>query len=196
MKFEEEKIEQKIDSEDIKGIKENHNPDFEESEEEDDNEDNEEDDDENEKKKKSHKYKMQRSMTFVGTAEYISPEVIEDKPAEFGTDVWAFGVMLYQMYYNDTPFRDTTNIGTFQKIKEVKYEFKDSTIMDNLSDLIKRILVKEPKQRLGGGDPGTPYDIEHLKKHPFFKKINWETIHDEPPPNITKCKFYETKKNI
>ena len=38
-----------------------------------------------------------RGRTFVGTAEYVSPEVLGDKPAGFGSDIWALGIMIYQI---------------------------------------------------------------------------------------------------
>ena len=97
MRFKEEKLFERIDSEDIKGVKNIVNPDMEDADEDDDDEDEEDEEEENEenennelsekKKKKIQKVRVKRSMTFVGTAEYISPEVIGDRPAEFGTDI-------------------------------------------------------------------------------------------------------------
>ena len=199
MKFKEEKILEIIDSEDIKGVKNVVNPDEEDIDEDDDEEDEEEDDDEkddNNKKHKKIKNRTQRSMTFVGTAEYISPEVIADKPADYGTDIWAFGVMLYQMIFNTTPFLAATNYLTFRRIESAKYDFpKDSNdISEEAKDLIKKIFVLDPKKRLGGGDPGTEFDIAHLKKHKFFKNIKWDQLHNTPPPGFDKIKFYESKR--
>jgi serine/threonine protein kinase len=71
----------------------------------------------------------------VGTAEYISPEVIADKPAEFGTDIWAFGVMLYQMIFNTTPFKDQSAYLTFRKIESAKVKYP--TDSNNISDEAK-----------------------------------------------------------
>ena len=205
MRFKEEKIFERIDSEDIKGLKNIVNPDLEDADEDDydddDEEDEEEENEENEnnelsekKKKKIQKARVQRSMTFVGTAEYISPEVIGDKPAEFGTDIWAFGVMLYQMYFNNTPFKAVTTYLTFRNIEKPQISFPNDKISEHAKDLILKILVAEPKKRLGGGDPGTPYDIEHLKKHPFFKKIKWNNLYNTPPPGFKDLKYYECKK--
>ena len=204
MRFKEEKIFERIDSEDIKGIKNIVNPDLEDADEDDYDEDEEDEEEENEenennefsekKQKKLQKARVQRSMTFVGTAEYISPEVIADRPAEFGTDIWAFGVMLYQMYFNNTPFKAVTTYLTFRNIEKPQISFPNDNISEQAKDLILKILVAEPKKRLGGGEPGTPCDIEHLKKHPFFKKIKWNNMHNTTPPGLKDLKFYECKK--
>jgi serine/threonine protein kinase len=192
MKFKEEKIET-IDSEDIKGVKNVVNPDEdgEEEEEEDENEENN-----NNINNKNIKGRVQRSMTFVGTAEYISPEVIADKPAEFGTDIWAFGVMLYQMIFNTTPFKDQSAYLTFRKIEsaKIKYPTDSNDISEEAKDLLNKIFVVDPKKRLGGGDLGTEYDINHLKKHKYFKNINWNNLKNMTPPGFNTYKYYESKR--
>ena len=114
MRFKEEKLFERIDSEDIKGVKNIVNPDMEDADEDDEDENVE---DEGKKEKKMQKTRIKRSMTSAGTVEYISPEVIGDRPAEFGTDIWAFGVMLYQMYFNDTPIKAATTYLTFRNIE-------------------------------------------------------------------------------
>ena len=205
MKFKEEKVFERIDSEDIKGVKNIVNPDEEDADEDDYDEDEEDEDDDEEndendinisekKKKRIQKVRVKRSMTFVGTAEYISPEVIGDRPAEFGTDIWAFGVMLYQMYYNSTPFKAITTYLTFRNIEKPQISFPDDKIPEPAKDLILKILVADPKKRLGGGESGTQFDMAHLKKHPFFKKIKWNNLHNTPPPGMKEYKFYECKK--
>ena len=205
MRFKEEKLFERIDSEDIKGVKNIVNPDMEDADEDDDDDEDEEDEeDENDdndnnessgkKKKKMPKVRLKRSMTFVGTAEYISPEVIADRPAEFGTDIWAFGVMLYQMYFNNTPFKAVTTYLTFRNIEKPQISFPNDIISEQAKDLILKILVADPKKRLGGGDPGTPNDISNLKKHPFFKKVKWNNLHETTPPGFKEYKFYECKK--
>ena len=157
---------------------------------------NEEDDDDFFEDSKSRPER--RGMTFVGTAEYISPEVLGDKPAEFGADVWALGIMIYQMFFGKTPFKEKNNYLTFRKIEQLKIDFEGGekvTIPDDAKDLISKILVKEPNKRLGGGEPGTEYDIAHLKSHPFFKGIDWKNLHNMTPPNSENFDFLLNKKN-
>ena len=205
MRFKLEKAFEILDLEDIKGVKNIINPDEEDADEDDYfDDDEEEEEEENEetngndmsekKKRRIQKVRVKRSMTFVGTAEYISPEVIADKPAEFGTDIWAFGVMLYQMYYNTTPFKAMTAYLTFRNIEKPQITFPSDVAPESAKDLIKKILVAEPKMRLGGGDPGSDYDLAHLKKHAFFKNIKWNNLHNSIPPGIKEYKFYECKK--
>lgn len=38
-----------------------------------------------------------RRNSFVGTAQYVSPELLTDKPASYASDLWALGCIIYQM---------------------------------------------------------------------------------------------------
>ena len=139
-----------------------------------------------------------RGMTFVGTAEYVSPEVLGDKPAEFGADIWALGIMIYQMFYGKTPFKEKTSYLIFRKIEQLKIDFNDDKniqIPEEAKDLINRILVKDPSKRLGAGESGTEYDISNLKAHPFFKGIQWDNLQNLDPPNSENFDFLLNKKN-
>jgi serine/threonine protein kinase len=136
-----------------------------------------------------------RGLTFVGTAEYVSPEVLGDKPAGFGSDIWALGIMLYQMFYGKTPFKEKTNYLIFKKIDQLKIDFDPNVkIPEEAKDLIKKILVKDPATRLGAGETGSEYDIAHLKNHPFFKGINWDNLHNLTPPNSDTFDHLMNKK--
>ena len=137
-----------------------------------------------------------RGMTFVGTAEYVSPEVLGDKPAGFGSDIWALGIIIYQMFCGKTPFKEKTNYLIFRKIEQLQIEFPSNiNIPEEAKDLITKILVKEHDKRLGAGESGTEYDISHLKNHPFFKGIDWNNLHNITPPNSENFDSLMNKKN-
>ena len=138
-----------------------------------------------------------RGNTFVGTAEYVSPEVLGDKPAGFGSDIWALGIMLYQMFYGKTPFKEKTNYLIFRKIDQLQIDFDSKVnIPEEAKDLIKKILVKDPATRLGAGETGSEYDIAHLKNHPYFKGIDWENLHNIVPPNSDSFDCLMNKKSV
>lgn len=46
-----------------------------------------------------------RKNSFVGTAQYVSPELLTDKPVTPSSDLWAFGCIIYQMISGLPPFR-------------------------------------------------------------------------------------------
>ncbi|PHH73524.1 hypothetical protein CDD83_4719 [Cordyceps sp. RAO-2017] len=103
-------------------------------------------------------YEDSRSASFVGTAEYVSPELLTQKIACKASDVWAFGCIIYQLLAGRPPFKAGSEYLTFQKIVNLDYEFP-LTFPATARDLVERCLVLDPSRRL---------TIEHLKNHKFF----------------------------
>lgn len=104
-----------------------------------------------------------RAQSFVGTAEYVSPELLTDKNACKASDLWAFGCIIYQLLAGRPPFKAANEYQTFQKIVGLEYTFPDG-FPPLAKDLVERLLVLDPVTRL---------PIEHIKSHPFFEGINW-----------------------
>ena len=192
MKFREDNYDFENDYDDIKGTKIIVNP---------DKDDDDEDDEIKElEKKEENKNKIKklpaRNKTFVGTAEYVSPEVIDDQPAGYGADLWAFGIMLYQMFCGITPFKGRNTYLTFQNIEKLEIFFpNDISISESAKDLIRKILVKEPSERLGAGEEKTDFDLEHLKNHSFFQGIKWENLISQNVP-YSKTFIFKSNKKI
>ena len=122
------------------------------------------------------------SHLFVGTPEYVSPEVLEHNYPLIGpgVDIWAFGIMLYLFFTGSTPFKAKKEDETLENIKNVKYSLnnEENIIPDEAKDLISKILVKDPKQRIGYNSK----DYSEIKSHPFFNGINFENLEFEDPP--------------
>jgi 3-phosphoinositide dependent protein kinase-1 len=104
-----------------------------------------------------------RAKSFVGTAEYVSPELLTDKNACKASDLWAFGCIIYQLLAGRPPFKASNEYQTFQKIVGLEYEFPPG-FPPAARDLVERLLVLDPQRRLS---------IEHIKNHEFFDGIKW-----------------------
>ncbi|KAI2468427.1 kinase-like protein [Annulohypoxylon bovei var. microspora] len=99
-----------------------------------------------------------RAASFVGTAEYVSPELLTNKNACKASDLWAFGCIIYQLLAGRPPFKAGSEYLTFQKIVNLDYEFP-AGFPPAAKDLVERCLVLDPARRL---------TIEHIKNHEFF----------------------------
>ena len=120
------------------------------------------------------------SHLFVGTPEYISPEVLEHNYPLIGpgVDIWAFGVIIYLFFTGTTPFNSKKESEILENIKNVKYSFDNTDIPDDAKDLISKILIKDPKKRIGYNSR----DYSEIKNHPFFKGINFDELERQTPP--------------
>ena len=87
---------------------------------------------------------------ICGAPYYIAPELLNHKNGlnySFEIDIWAFGVMLYTLYYHKTPFEQEVKGRTKYNIQNIIYSFpKEVSISKEAKDLIRSILVKDPKE--------------------------------------------------
>ncbi|KAG0452495.1 hypothetical protein HPP92_025159 [Vanilla planifolia] len=120
-----------------------------------------------------------KACTFVGTAAYIPPEVLNSSPATFGNDIWALGCTLYQMLSGSSPFKDASEWLIFQRIIARDLKFPDH-FSEEARDLIDKLLDIDPAKRPGAG----PQGYTALKMHPFFKGIDWKNLRKSPAPKL------------
>ncbi|KAE8668422.1 Protein kinase G11A [Hibiscus syriacus] len=126
-----------------------------------------------------------RSNSFVGTHEYLAPEIIKGEGHGAAVDWWNFGIFLYELLYGKTPFKGADNEETLANVVLHSLKFPDSPLVSiQARDLIKRLLVKEPDNRLG-----TEKGVAEIKQHPFFEGLNWALIRCAVPPELPE--FYE-----
>ncbi|TIB09535.1 hypothetical protein E3P89_03169 [Wallemia ichthyophaga] len=121
----------------------------------------------------------ERSKSFVGTAEYVSPELLRDRSVGKECDFWALGCIIYQMITGKPPFKATNEYLTFQLIMKLDYVFPDN-FPPVARDLVEKLLVLDPEDRLGSGEDG----IEDIRNHEWFKDVNFQQIWSTDPPSI------------
>lgn len=121
-----------------------------------------------------------RSNSFVGTHEYLAPEIIKGEGHGAAVDWWTFGVLLYELLYGKTPFKGYDNEETLSNVVYQNLKFPDSPLVSfQAKELIRRLLVKDPESRLG-----SEKGAAEIKRHPFFEGLNWALIRCAIPPEL------------
>ncbi|TYJ27932.1 hypothetical protein E1A91_A07G223300v1 [Gossypium mustelinum] len=115
---------------------------------------------------------VEKSNSFVGTEEYVAPEIISGNGHDFAVDWWSLGIVLHEMLYGTTPFRGPNRKETFYRILTKPPDLVGEPT--SLRNLIRKLLQKDPKQRI---------TLEGIKGHDYFKGIDWDLIlqMDRPP---------------
>lgn len=122
-----------------------------------------------------------RHGSFVGTAQYVSPEVLRNGFVTPAADLWAVGCIMYQMISGLPPFRGSNDYVIFRDILCGNINFPQGFDKD-AEDLVRQLLKVRPEQRLGSKDAKGCY--VSIRSHPFFNTIDFATIRQQPPPPI------------
>src|ERR1700691_5595023 len=87
-----------------------------------------------------------RAGMILGTAAYMSPEQARGKPVDKRADIWAFGVVLYEMLTGKPLFAGETVSDTLAQVltKEPDWE----QVPAKVRRLLRKCLEKDPKKRL------------------------------------------------
>lgn len=124
-----------------------------------------------------------RSCSFVGTHEYVPPEVASGGSHGNAVDWWALGIFIYEMIYGRTPFAGATNEATLRNILTNPLAFPGDAPCGaseaHARDLISGLLRKDPDRRVG-----SKRGAAEVKAHPFFKGLNFALIRTVRPPSV------------
>ena len=112
------------------------------------------------------------AVTFVGTPEYIAPEVIKSVPHTKAADWWGLGVLLYEFLHGRTPFGSHANVAIVQRnILKQEVEYDDGVDADAIA-LLRRLLDRDAAARLGAGPSGT----KDVQAAPFWAPLDWASV--------------------
>uniref|UniRef100_A0A182K126 3-phosphoinositide-dependent protein kinase 1 n=1 Tax=Anopheles christyi TaxID=43041 RepID=A0A182K126_9DIPT len=119
-----------------------------------------------------------KRRSFVGTAQYVSPEILTGTPSSPASDLWSYGCTIYQMVCGVSPFRAASEYLIFKMILRCQVSYADS--FDHLAkDLVTRLLQLEQYKRLGARDSPRYHTI---RQHAFFEGIDFEHLRHQPAP--------------
>lgn len=126
------------------------------------------------------------AKSLCGTAEYLSPEVLFSRQAQSqnpgddsvagygkGSDWWSFGALVYEMLCGVPPFYSKDRENLYKNIKYAQPKLDQTFLSEAARDLLSKLLIKDPSQRLGNSYGG----VQALKDHPWFESTNWSQIY-------------------
>ncbi len=119
---------------------------------------------------------LTKSGTTIGTARYMSPEQIQGGEADARSDIWSFGVVLYEMLTGQAPFQGDYEPALLYQILNESPSPRDryrDDVSEELEKCILRMLEKEPNAR---------YDSFQSVIKDLRKCIGEEVSYKQPEP--------------
>jgi len=85
--------------------------------------------------------------TVLGTVQYMSPEQVEGKPGDFRSDIFALGILLYEMATGKLPFHGDTSAAIMAAVLKSEPPAIGNPVPADLDRLVQACLTKDPNQR-------------------------------------------------
>lgn len=117
-----------------------------------------------------------KGFSVCGTLEYIAPEIIMNVGYGFSADWWSYAVLAYEIVCGVVPISISSKSSLKQKTLNTKIELP-SILTAEIKDFLTRILVRNPKFRIGFSD---------LQKLQWMEKLDWNRLFAgtlDPPLN-------------
>lgn len=107
------------------------------------------------------------AYSFCGSPEYMAPEMLKQEGHNYTIDFYCLGALLYELITGLPPFysRDTNKI--FKSVLNEELNFPDKLVSSEAKDLIRKLLAKDPEERLR---------IIEILKHPWITKLDTNKI--------------------
>ncbi|EAT82727.2 hypothetical protein SNOG_09462 [Parastagonospora nodorum SN15] len=138
--------------------------------------------------------KRQFAKSVVGTSQYMAPEVIRGENYDGRCDWWSIGIILYERFarpnIDRVPLMPVSRnaIDLMMRLLEERqdrlsakrYRENDWVLRD------KAVGARRARNLNTTGHIVYPNDAEDIKSHPFFRNIQWSTLHMTRPPFVPR----------
>ena len=111
-----------------------------------------------------------------GTFSYTAPEILFHEPTNISLDYYPLGIIIYELMKGIRPYMEFTVKDTRQFLSEKQFSMKRHAVPEGwgieAADFINRLLIKNPKMRLGASG------IKELKNHCWFRGFNFKDLYN------------------
>lgn len=134
------------------------------------------------------KREARQQQSIVGTPDYLAPEILLGMGHGTTADWWSVGVILYELLVGIPPFNADHPQQIFDNIinRDIQWPKYPEEISFEAYDLMNKLLIENPVQRLG------VTGATEVKRHAFFKDINWDTLARQKAMFIPSAEAHDT----
>lgn len=148
--------------------------------------------------------KLTQVNRLVGTLEYIAPELLKGEEPSIQSDLYALGVVVYELLTAKMPFQATTDYDLMQQIindKPIDIQKRAKEVPKEIWEIIKKLLDKKPKARFNTASDvsialnGTLQSKMETIKSPTFSLPKFD-LKTPKIPSFSLPKFQFGKKQL
>lgn len=103
------------------------------------------------------------TSTLCGSPIYMAPEIMQCKKYNNKTDIWSFGIVIYQLAFGKLPYTASNQFELMRVVRDTEPIYDSDLVSNMCKFFIKQLLYKNPDKRP---------DVKYLQNHEWFKYAN------------------------